>query len=274
METLLVPVDFSEAANNAALYAANLCRLFSSKLILFHAYHYPPASFEPGYIPPILDLKDESQDELKKMQSELKSHFPEVEVEILIEMGLAADMIEAMARQKNADLIVMGITGQDSFAREHIIGSVSTQVAQVSKIPVLIVPPQAKYSKVSKIAYACDFDKHLATNTTLIKVKYYCSLFNAELQILNVVKPEEEISVEKAQTDEYIEEKFKTTNHNTFFIYDKKVDKGLLEFIENHKVDMIITSPKKHNFFRDIFVESNTKKLAFHSPIPVLTIHE
>jgi nucleotide-binding universal stress UspA family protein len=274
METLLVPVDFSEAANNAALYAANLCRLLSSKLILFHAYHYPPTSFEPGYIPPILDLKEESQDELKKIQSELKANFPEVEVEILIEMGLAADMIGTMARQKNVDLIVMGITGQNSFAREHIIGSVSTEVAQESKIPVLIVPPQAKYSKITKIAYACDFDKKLTNNTTLIKVKYFCTLFNAELQILNVVKPEEEISVEKATTDGYVEEKFKTTNHNTFFIYDKKVDKGLLEFIQNNQVDMMITCPKTHNFFRDIFVESNTKKLAFHSPVPILTIHE
>jgi nucleotide-binding universal stress UspA family protein len=274
METLFVPVDFSPAANNAANYAAHLCRLFSSKMVLFHAYHYPPVAFEPGYIPPVLDLKEEAEAEMNKLRAELLTEFPELDIEVFQEMGLAAEVIESIANHKEADLIVMGITGQGSFARERLIGSVATEVAQVSKTPVLIVPEQVKYTRVQKIGYACDFDKNLENNTTLIKVKYFCSMFNAELQILNVVKPEEEISVEKADTDIYIEEKFSTTNHNTFFIYEKKVDKGLLEFLELHHVDMLITSPKSHSFFHDLFAESNTKRLAFHSPVPILAIHE
>lgn len=274
METIFVPVDFSPASNNAAVYAAHLARFFSANLILFHAYHYPSVTFEPGYIPPVLDLKEETEEEMRKLCNELKKDFSEVEISFLLEMGFAAEMIEEVAAKNNADLIVLGISGQNSALREHIIGSISTQLAESSRLPVLIVPPTVRYSKIMKIAYACDFDKHLETNTTLIKVKYFCSLFNAELQILNVVKPEEEISVEKAETDQYIEDKFKTTNHNTFFIYENKVDKGLLEFLEKHRADILITSPKKHSFFHDLFVESNTRKLAFHSPVPILTVHE
>ena len=87
------------------------------------------------------------------------------------------------------------------------------------------------------------------------------------------MKPNEEISVEKAETDSYVEEKLYATKHDTFFIYDEKVDKGVIEFVEHHDTDILITSPKNHNFLHDLFVESKTKKLAFHSHIPVLTIH-
>ena len=116
--------------------------------------------------------------------------------------------------------------------------------------------------------------KHLEVNTTLIKVKYFCGLFNAELKVLNVMNLNEEISEEKAKIDSYVETKFKTTKHNTFFIYDNDVEAGLMEFLNHNEVDILITSPKKHNIFHNLFIESNTKKVIFHSKIPVLTIHE
>ena len=72
----------------------------------------------------------------------------------------------------------------------------------------------------------------------------------------------------------YLEKKLENTNHKTFFVYEKDVNKGILEFIDVNNCDLIVTSPKKHNFFYNLFVESHTKKLVFHSPVPVLTIHE
>jgi hypothetical protein len=189
-------------------------------------------------------------------------------------MGLAGDILADSAKENKADLIVMGIAGQNSVIKEHLVGSVATQIAQDSTIPVLIVPEHCKYSKIHKMAFACDFDRHLENNTTLLKVKYFASLFDAELQILNVMKPSEEVSEQKAEVEVFIEDKLQSTKHQTYFIYEEKFDKGIVEFIEVHKSDMIVTSPKKHNFFHNLFVESHTKKLVFHSPVPILTIHE
>ncbi len=191
-----------------------------------------------------------------------------------VEMGFASEFIQAAAKRHNADLIVMGISGQNSTIKQHLIGSTSSLVARESKIPVLIVPEHVKYTKVKKIAYACDLDSSLEENTTLIKVKYFCALFDSELEVLNVRKPSEEVTFEKAKTDQYVEERFKTTPHHSFFIYEDKIDKGLVEFLKHDKVQIIISSPKKHSFFHNLFIETNTNKLIFHSPVPVLTIHE
>ena len=274
MENIFLAVDFTDASKNAANYAANLAGYFGAKLTLFHAYHAPITNFETGYIPPITDMKAESEKEMKVFTQELCAAFKGVEMDYCIDMGLAGDVVEETARSKNADLIVMGIAGQNSVIKEHLVGSVAAQIAQDSKIPVLIVPEHCKFKKVKNMVFACDFDKHLEENTTLLKVKYFTSLFDAELQILNVMKPSEEISEEKAEVDVYIEEKLQNTKHKTFFIYEQKVDKGIVEFLETNNSDMIVTSPKKHNIFHNLFIESQTKKLIFHSPVPVLTIHE
>lgn len=274
MENILVAIDFSSSSKNTAIYAANLAGYFDAKLTLFHAYHVSGLGFDAGYIPPIEDLTAEIESEMKKFENWLKYNYNGVKVDHCLEMGLAADAIEGVAKEKEADLIIVGLSGQNDAVKEHIFGSIAAKVAETSRIPVLVVPENTHYKPIKKIAYACDLDKQLETNDCLMKVKYFCSLFEAELQVLNVIKPEEEMSVEKANTDSYLEEKFYTTKHNTFFIYDERVDKGVITFLEHHESDLLITCPKTHNFFHNLFIESNTKKLLFHSPVPILAIHE
>lgn len=273
MENILIPVDFSKGSVNAAIYGANLCRFFSAKMILFHTYHTPVTTLEGGYIPPLIDMKVEAEDQINKLAKDIKSSFTGIDIECVLKMGFAGDEINVVAKEKDADLIIMGISGQNNAVKEHLIGSVATTVAQNSSFPVLIIPENAKYTKVKKLGYACDLGKDVEEGTSLLKVKYFCSLFDAELEILNVMKPREEISEEKAMMDNIVEEKLRTTKHNSFFIYDEKVDKGLVEYIEQHKIDIIINVPKKHSFLHDLLVESHTKKLVFHSPVPILALH-
>jgi nucleotide-binding universal stress UspA family protein len=273
MENILTAIEFSGSSKNAASYACNLAGFFNAKLILFHTYHIPALGFEAGYTPPITDMKANTEKEMKKWVDELSNKYKGIDIEYILEMGMAADLIENKAKEKQADLIVVGLTGQNSVIKEYILGSVATKVAETSRIPVLIVPEHVRFSKIKKIAYACDLDKSLQSNDTIMKVKYFCTLFEAELEILNVLRPEEEMTFEMAETDSYLEEKLNTTKHSTHFLYDKKVDKGLIDFLGTNKCDILITCPKTHGFFHDLFIESNTKKLAFHSPVPILAIH-
>ena len=274
MENILAAIDFSDSSKNAASYAANIAGYFGAKLTLFHAYHIPTLTVEMGYMPPMVDLRADREEEIKKWVTGLSNTYKGIDIDYYMGVGLAADLIEEAAREKQCDLIVVGLSGQNDKIKEHIFGSVATKVAETSKIPVLIVPEHVRFSKIKKLSYACDLDKKLESNDTLARVKDFCSLFDAELEILNVIRPEEEISVEKAETDFFLEEKFSDTKHNTFFISNKKIDEGVVDFLWHHKSDILITCPKTHNFLHNLFIESNTKKLAFHSPIPILTIHE
>ena len=44
-------------------------------------------------------------------------------------------------------------------------------------------------------------------------------------------------------------------------------------FSEGHNIDAIITVPRKHSFLESLFKSSHTKKLAYHSHVPILAIH-
>ncbi len=70
MQTILVPVDFSPVSRNAAVYAAELARIFNSRLVLFHAYMLPTPVSEVPYVMVTADeMQQENETLLKKRQS-------------------------------------------------------------------------------------------------------------------------------------------------------------------------------------------------------------
>ena len=48
---------------------------------------------------------------------------------------------------------------------------------------------------------------------------------------------------------------------------------GIDLFVETHSIDAVITVPHKHNFLSQLFVTTHTKKLAYHSHLPIIAIH-
>nr|MDQ6889138.1 universal stress protein [Bacteroidota bacterium] len=48
---------------------------------------------------------------------------------------------------------------------------------------------------------------------------------------------------------------------------------GINRFVEAKEIDAIITMPRKHSFLSQLFKTSHTKKLAYHSHVPIIAIH-
>ncbi len=49
---------------------------------------------------------------------------------------------------------------------------------------------------------------------------------------------------------------------------------GINHFVDEYSIDLIITIPRKHKIFEGLFKERHTKKLAFHSHVPLMYIHQ
>jgi hypothetical protein len=45
-------------------------------------------------------------------------------------------------------------------------------------------------------------------------------------------------------------------------------------FLHQHKIDLLITIPKRRSFFYTIFKRSHTKMMAFHSNVPLMVVHD
>ena len=273
METILVPTDFSPAADNAANYAVELAKFFDTKLVLLNAYSMPPVNYEAGFSVEILTVLQEAaikQLETLKKQLLLKNEYLTIVCET--EMGIPYDVIQSTAKKYNADLIVMGIVGEAGKLKEHVIGSSAVQVARHLKIPTFIIPENVKYHRIHHISFACDMEKTEETEL-VYTAKYFSKMFDAELEVVNVEKPEEEVTNEKAKTSVFIERKLDTIKHKTVYITENNITKGLENYFHIHPTDVIMLNPKKHNIFHNLFTESVTKELAFHIHQAILAIH-
>jgi nucleotide-binding universal stress UspA family protein len=88
---------------------------------------------------------------------------------------------------------------------------------------------------------------------------------------LNVIKDLTEKPVnEKAKNT--IKQKLEGINYLFHFLENEDQVYGINEFAIEIHANMIVILPHKHTLWDSVFHESNTKKLAFHTTIPILAL--
>lgn len=275
MNTILVPVDFSETSDNALLYAINLANQLSSNIVLLHVNAIPIYNNEYNIVAyTVNDSVSESYSALKEKADLLKKDNVLIgEVECYSEVGDFKNVMLNYISNKNIDLVVMGITGHDTTVGKVLFGSNAVSLSRESNIPVFIIPNGYEYKKINSIAYGCEYDTHIAEQTGLIQIKNIASMFGAGLSVLHVIPDNHLINEVESATDLFVEQKLEATSHKTFILSEDKASTALLDFIKTHDVDVIVLEQKKHSFLHNLIYPSTTKEIAFSSPIPVLTIH-
>ncbi|HSY75762.1 MAG TPA: universal stress protein, partial [Bacteroidia bacterium] len=197
MKTILVPTDFSEAAENAAMYALELASAYTkAKVILYHAYSIPVAAADVPLMPsPFDEMELTSKELLKKFEGKLKTTGADIETEILTSPGFVVDEILYLLEKRKIDMIVMGVTGAGK--NKNIFGSNATSIINKAKQPVFIIPKEARYKKPERIALACDYTAILP-DEVIEKVRGFAKMFDAKLLIFDVLKKTEVLSYQKA----------------------------------------------------------------------------
>ncbi|MBL7934634.1 MAG: universal stress protein [Bacteroidia bacterium] len=275
MNTILVPIDFSETSDNALLYAVNIANVLSADIVLIHVNSIPVYNNEYNIVAyPINDSVEFSLEKLQEKADFLKKDNVLLgSVSCYVETGELKTVIESYISNKNIDLLIMGITGHETKLGQVFIGSNAITVSRESKIPVFIIPKTCSYTEIKNIAYASEYDVHITEQTGLIQIKNIASMFNANLSVLHVIPDNHLIDEVESETDLFVEQKLENTNHKTFILSEDRASTALLDFIKMHDVDVIVLEQKKHSFMHNLLYPSTTREVAFNSPIPVLTIH-
>jgi nucleotide-binding universal stress UspA family protein len=275
MKTFLVPVDFSETSKNAALYAANLAATIpGAEVILYNVYGkvYLPGSDNTENSRRNVSLNE--LENLKKSIESLKTGVPGAaipDITFVAEEGSFVSNLEQLVKLNKFDLIVMGITGSSRLT-QIFMGTNTLHVIRHVETPVLIVPPDAKYTGIKKVLFTSDF-KNVKRTTPFDELLDILNLFKPALQIVNVdsehyIELTEEYKKERA----VLETKLSAYSPEFSFLRIFDFLEGINLFLETNNIDAIITVPKKHNFLAQLFQTSNTKKLAYHSHIPIFAI--
>ncbi len=281
MKTILVPTDYSAAAKNAALYAINLAsQVRVQNIILYNAYQAPPVLTETAVMPttslPYFDIEtfhDISKKGMEQFKESIENLCPgDIKIDTQIEYGGLDNHVNELCKNNGADLIVMGITGTSKI-EELLMGSTAVNVVKNTNVPVIIVPAGAKYNSIKNVMLACDYKK-VAETTPLQPIKSILDATKAALHVVNVYESDKEITSNKTYQQELLHSLLKNYEPRFHFENNEDFITGINDFVEANNIDLIITIPKKHSFFEGLFKESHTKKLAFHSHVPLMYIHE
>ncbi|MBB6730296.1 universal stress protein [Cohnella zeiphila] len=136
---LLVAFDGSNLANKALRHAVELAGRYDAKLVVIHVYEVPILNSGDMLIAAPEEWSRQYADHSVKVLDSAKSQVPsERGAEFKLLQGNPAQTILETAADWGADLIVMGSRGLGGI-REFVLGSVSHNVVQHSKVPVLVV---------------------------------------------------------------------------------------------------------------------------------------
>lgn len=274
MKTIIVPTDFSPAADNAVDYAVELAKYFKAKIILVNACSVPVSNYEAGYAVDITpSVMESAYGKLVKLKKAiLKNQGVKLEIDCIAEIGSPFDVIDSVTDEEDGDIIVMGIVGEAGKLKKNLIGSTAIEVARKKTVPTFIIPEKVKYKQISKASYACDLNDEEGLNLVYL-AKYFAKTFNAMLEVVSVEKPEELATNERIREKNVVENRLKNIIHNTVYITGDDVVSQLEYHFSVNKPDLIMLNPKKHNLFYYMFNQSVTKELAFDLNLPILALH-
>jgi nucleotide-binding universal stress UspA family protein len=157
VQNILVPIDYSDHAQQALQWGASLAEKYGATLLLLHVIPtaveevYPegggllratPSHYEvraPGQWvaqPIIIDHVDSAQTELHDFAvNHLQDAVPR---RVHVAVGQPAAEIVRVAREENVDLVVMGTHGRTGV-RHLLLGSVAEDVTRHAPCPVFTV---------------------------------------------------------------------------------------------------------------------------------------
>ncbi len=130
------PTDLLKESFCAVPYAVSLASDYSANLTLLHVLPEVTAS-QPGFKLMVRELERQM-----KMLIPYEA-MPGREPEFLVEFGKAVETILRIAKERQADLIVLGVKEADPLA-SHLRGNIAYQIVVRAECPVLSVRAQAQ----------------------------------------------------------------------------------------------------------------------------------
>lgn len=270
---ILVPTDFSPAADNALRYAIHFAEKTGAKLHLLHAINIPvgDAYFVAGsYFTLINELEKVAEEGFTKLKKKILKSV-DFKQKTVVSAGYAPSAIEDYAKKEKIDLIIMGTSGASGL-KEVFFGSNAASTISASDVPVLVIPPKARYHELKDLIYATDYTE--PEFPAVSRLIYLAELYRARVTVLHV----------KSEYDQYFD------SAKNFFVKNKSnisykrwkmartrgenAMEGISNYLADNSTDLLVVAKHNRSFFDRIFHRSLSKRMAYHTHIPLLVLNK
>jgi len=276
MKKILVPIDFSDCADNALVFAIQLAVKIQADIRVINIAALNSDEMRHP-ITVSLVIEEQKKEAKKLMKRSIKNALKKVDLSIdkipiitaNIEMGLIGPKICEAAIKYKSDFIVMGTQGAQNTLNKYL-GSIAYNILTTAPCPVIVIPQFAGINEKMTLGYATNLQ-----NADPFEIWKAGKLLNGVLSEIKCVHINEEQLINTEKTQElaaYFAEvapNQKIAFHN-LSVKDKV--KGMSDFIENQNIHMLVMYKPQRNFFDSLFHRSFTKKMVLHINIPLMVI--
>ncbi|HMI59259.1 MAG TPA: universal stress protein [Puia sp.] len=276
MRSILILTDFSDAAFRAAKYACNLTGLLQvDRIVLFHAFQTIAVTTDmPAYpVRTEYEMYQESIKALNLLHDRIRPMVrQDVKIDLLAVDAVLPEMINQQCREQNIDMIVMGVSGKSGLEK-LLMGSTTARMLETSEFPILIVPKEAQGGKeIKTIVFTTDLKD--ISGIPVDQLYSFLDAFKSAICVVNVETPAEEgkYSPETKEVIAGLHHLLDKYHPSFYYLEGDEIVRSVLVFAGDRQSALIITVPRKHSFFSAIFHKSISKKLAYNSSIPLLSL--
>jgi len=285
MIKILVPVTFTEYSVNALTYALSLAGKFPSTVTLLHSFS-EYEDIEEGSTPEMpnseenvrkreMDARDRLADLCQSTINKMTS-LQDTNIELVnrFEFGYAEDVILNVCKDYDPDVIIMGTKSKGETIKE-LLGSITSDVMRRAEAPVLAVPASSTVDleKLSKVLFITDFgDNDYISIHKLIRL---ITPFQTQIHAVRFQshKPDNSEIRRLEKFRDYCDATYR--NHQIQFSYEQseQLIPSLEKYVTGNKIDLIAMTRRKRNMIAQLFSPEITRRILFHTDVPLLVFH-
>lgn len=271
ISTILIPVDFSEVAENSFLYALELAKVFGASVKVLHVYHIPSMMHAGAAIDEKirLEMQQEVQLKLKQFMEKHQDSLKGINYRLEEVYGYFEQEVQEKLKKEAIDLIVMGTEGASGLKK--LIGSNAYHVMTEATCPVLAVPPAARFQGMKNIVFACDIYNPIEPAAIQL-LKTFSAAFGAKVDIVHV---QEDLSLADSIQKKVVARlnaQLEGIDHSFEIVEGEEVDQSLRHFLENRPADLLYLLPRHQDMIERLFKGSVSREVIYQSYLPVLTL--
>jgi nucleotide-binding universal stress UspA family protein len=278
MKKILVPTDFSKAAQIAVDTASDIAKKAGAELILLHVIEdvsdasiniEGEVSFGGDMEDKLFTMKliEKSKKQLAKVVADLKENGNKVRPELRI--GTPFHGMHKIITEHKVDLVVMGTAGHSKL-EEMIIGSNTEKVVRQSRCPVLTVHKKPGKSDYKNIVYATSMSKDEEVFSRIVKRAQ--QMYDATIHLVRINTPgnfQRDAVVKRYMQD--FAKKLQLKNYTINIFNDITEEEGIIYFADSINADMIAMATHGRTGFAHVLAGSIAEDVVSHSKRPVLT---
>ena len=265
MRKLIIATDFSPASEKAIDYGCMIACKFNLPVCLIHVYSMPlltPAPQLPVTEEAVLQAVNEEMNRLRERMH--KTYALPVHITIL--SGDPASQLQQYVTSN--DILVMGMKGSGKTIRS-IFGSVTVGMKNACNAPLFIVPENETVHSPNKIALAVEPGTVDGTFKPDILIELGRH-FQSKMLIIKVLKSNQSIVNELVYRSKHLSGVLKELNPEYRFPRSDDVPAAIENVCDKEQVNLLVMIPQHHTLLDKILNVQETRKLLFHTHIPLL----